>query len=285
MGDRVFRDETDAETSRDQGLDPVLALAAVDLAGLEATRIAGFTQEIPILAVHAQQIVFAGDLVDLDRILVGKTVPDRKGNHESFLIKRPCIEARVEGSRLRHDGNVEFSLHQHFGEANRYGFHQRELDTWILQPELVEDADEAQRTDRAHYSHSQRRIAQLEKVERRATRVFRLLQNLLQMRQDQPAEIGQMGELPFAPEQEAAHLFLEFLDGPGQGRLAHIAALGGAGEIQCIANSQEIADLVNLHAFQPSVSSLNRMETFLRWSPCPPLSPPEQENPTIRCGT
>jgi hypothetical protein len=66
-----------------------------------------------------------------------------------------------------------------------------------------------------------------------------------------------MGELPFAPEQEPAHLFLEFLDGPGQGRLAHIAALGGAGKIQCIANSQEIADLVNLHAFQPSVSSLN----------------------------
>jgi hypothetical protein len=65
-----------------------------------------------------------------------------------------------------------------------------------------------------------------------------------------------MGELPFASEQEAAYLLLQLLYRPGQRRLAHIAALGCAREIQRFAHSQEIADLVKLHHFQPSVARL-----------------------------
>ena len=68
------------------------------------------------------------------------------------------------------------------------------------------------------------------------------------MRLDQPAEIGQVGQLTLAPQQQPAELPLELLDRAGQRRLRHTALLGRAGEVQGVGDRQEIADLVHLHA-------------------------------------
>jgi len=56
-----------------------------------------------------------------------------------------------------------------------------------------------------------------------------------------------MGEMPLAPEKLTAQFFFELMDRPGQGRRCYIALLGSAGEIQGIAGSQKIADLVRFH--------------------------------------
>ena len=57
------------------------------------------------------------------------------------------------------------------------------------------------------------------------------------MRLQEPAEIGQVGQLAFAPQQEPAQLLLELLDGAGQRRLRHVALLGGAREVQGVRHS------------------------------------------------
>ena len=56
-----------------------------------------------------------------------------------------------------------------------------------------------------------------------------------------------MGVGALAMKQRAAHLLLELLDGARQRRLRHVAALGGAREIQVLAQSEEITDLMHFH--------------------------------------
>ena len=74
-----------------------------------------------------------------------------------------------------------------------------------------------------------------------------LAPDLLELRAHQTAEVGQMGEVALAPEQEPAELVLELLDRARQGRLGHVAVLGRAGEVQGLADREEVADLVHLH--------------------------------------
>jgi hypothetical protein len=45
----------------------------------------------------------------------------------------------------------------------------------------------------------------------------------------------------------AAKLRFELLDGAGEGRLGHVAALGGAMEIECVADRQKVSDLGYFH--------------------------------------
>ena len=74
-----------------------------------------------------------------------------------------------------------------------------------------------------------------------------VLGDLLELRPHQLAEIGQVGGGPLAPEQQPAEFRLQLLDGAGQRRLRHVAALGRPREVQGIADRQEIADLMHLH--------------------------------------
>ena len=82
------------------------------------------------------------------------------------------------------------------------------------------------------------------------TRV-RFLGDLLEPRPHQLAEVGQVGRGTFAPEQEAAQFRFQFLDGAGQRRLRDVTALRRPGEVQGIANRQEIADFVHFHRQRP----------------------------------
>ena len=55
----------------------------------------------------------------------------------------------------------------------------------------------------------------------------------------------------FAVKQRAAELFLELLDGARQRGLSDVAALGRAGEVQFLAEAEEIADLMHFHKKSP----------------------------------
>ena len=67
-----------------------------------------------------------------------------------------------------------------------------------------------------------------------------------------------MGIGALAVEQRAAHLVLELLDGAGQRRLRHVTALGGAGEVQVLAEREEIADLMHFHGMGPVARPIDR---------------------------
>lgn len=78
--------------------------------------------------------------------------------------------------------------------------------------------------------------------------------HLLQIGLERAAELGEMGVGALAMEQRAAHLLLELLDGAGQRGLRDVAALGGAGEVQVLAERKEIAHLVHFHGQDPGGS-------------------------------
>ena len=69
----------------------------------------------------------------------------------------------------------------------------------------------------------------------------------LEIGQHHPAELGQMGVAALAVEERPAKLMLELLDGAGQRRLADVAALRRAREIELARERDEIADLLHLH--------------------------------------
>jgi hypothetical protein len=56
-----------------------------------------------------------------------------------------------------------------------------------------------------------------------------------------------VGVVALAVEQRPAQLVLELLDGAGQRRLADVALLRGAGEVEGARESDEIAHLLHFH--------------------------------------
>jgi hypothetical protein len=58
-----------------------------------------------------------------------------------------------------------------------------------------------------------------------------------------------------APEQEAAELFLQGLDGAGEHGLGNVTVLGRTGEVQGLANLGEVADLMHFHRGAASATS------------------------------
>jgi hypothetical protein len=68
------------------------------------------------------------------------------------------------------------------------------------------------------------------------------------MRLNQPPEIGQVGQLALASQQETAELVLELLDRARQRRLRDIAQLRRPREAQGLRHCQEVADLMHFHA-------------------------------------
>ena len=93
----------------------------------------------------------------------------------------------------------------------------------------------------------ERRVLEREEALRGGLGGLGLLPDLLELRPHQTAEVGQVGEVALAPEQEPAELVLELLDRAGQRRLGDVAVLRGAGEVQGRADREEVADLMHLH--------------------------------------
>src|SRR5262249_33882118 len=130
-------------------------------------------------------------------------------------------------------------------------------------------------TDRAHDPEFQRRALELDETRGKVLRLLRLPLNLLEIRTHRLPELAQMRSRPLAMEQEAAELVLQELDGTRERRLRHVAFLGRAGEVQLLAQGEEIPNLMHFHGDNPlSVRSRPRANasacsrTGRRWNNC-----------------
>jgi hypothetical protein len=76
-----------------------------------------------------------------------------------------------------------------------------------------------------------------------------------------------MRQCAFTPKQLATELAFERLDGAGQGRLRHIAALRRPGQIQRLADRQEVPDVVHFQGTDLAVHSrINEVLVAGGWS-------------------
>ena len=120
-------------------------------------------------------------------------------------------------------------------------------DVGVALAEAGDQLDELARRDRAHDAELERRLLQVEEVARLALGIERLLQQLLQVRQRDAPQLGQVRVRALAIEQRAAELQLQQLDRLDERGRADAALLGGLGEIQMPRGGQEVADLMHLH--------------------------------------
>ena len=74
-----------------------------------------------------------------------------------------------------------------------------------------------------------------------------LLPDLYEVGADGCAELGQVRASSFTVEKMPAELVFQELDGTGQCRLGNVAFLGRPGEVQFVAEREEISDLMHFH--------------------------------------
>ncbi len=113
--------------------------------------------------------------------------------------------------------------------------------------QVGQQADEIPGTDGAHDSELERGLLELDEARGELLRLHGLPANLVEIGPHRQAELTQMGARPLAVEQQPAELLLEQLDGARQGRLGHVATLGRAGEVQLLAEGEEVFDLMHFH--------------------------------------
>jgi len=123
-----------------------------------------------------------------------------------------------------------------------------QYDAGVALAEVRHQLNELARRDGAHDAELERCLLQIKEVARLAPGVERLLQHLLQMRQRDAPELGQVRVRALAIEQRAAELELQKLDGADERGRADAALLRRLGEVQVLRRRQKIADLVHLHA-------------------------------------
>ncbi len=136
---------------------------------------------------------------------------------------------------------------QHLGKMIGNALGQGQLDPRMVRAKARKKAHEPQGPDRAHDAKLERCVVELEKAACGGLDGFGTLQNLFELGANKLAEIGKVGAASLASEEQPAELALDLLDCPGQRRLGHVHALGGSGEIECLAYRQEIADLMHFH--------------------------------------
>ena len=149
---------------------------------------------------------------------------------------------------MRHHREIELAVEEELREVPGHAFDQCQLATRMRDAELGEKAHEAHRSDRAHHAEIDRRVVHAQEVHRCRFGCLGLRHHLLEMRPDQASEVGQMRQVVLAPQQQPAELLLELMHGARQRRLRDVAALCRAREVQGLAEREEIADLVHLHA-------------------------------------
>jgi len=108
----------------------------------------------------------------------------------------------IERLWLRHHSKIELTLQQHIGKPGRHAFHDHDFATAIGGVKARQKAHEARWADGAHDAETDLRVLQAEKTFCGGLRGLGIRRQLAQMRLDKPAEIGQMRELPLAPQQQ-----------------------------------------------------------------------------------
>ena len=148
----------------------------------------------------------------------------------------------------RHDGDIDLAGLEQSPTACRHALDQLQLNALVTPVEVGQQAGEAARADRAHDADFQMRVVEAEEARCLLPHAAQFVEDLLEARPEQRAEIGNVGQVALAAKQQPADLVLELLDGAAQRRLGHIALLGGPREVAGLADSQEIADVMNVHA-------------------------------------
>jgi hypothetical protein len=80
---------------------------------------------------------------------------------------------------------------------------------------------------------------------------LRLPLRLLEIGPHRLSQLAEMRPGPLPVKQKTAELLLQQLDGARQGRLRHVALLGRAGEVELLAEDEEVSDLVHFHRDDP----------------------------------
>ena len=173
-----------------------------------------------------------------DRAADGAAAPraDRSGSAKIAMSSAPAISRSCSSPRRRVD-----DLQLDAGMAHAHRRHQ---------------VEQIGRRDGAHQAEAQRRLLQADELLRLALGLLGAAEHLLEIGFQRAAQFGQVRVGALAMKQRAAHLLLELLDGARQRRLRHVAALGRAGEIQVLAQREEIADLVHFHRPTPRFAAM-----------------------------
>ncbi len=114
-------------------------------------------------------------------------------------------------------------------------------------PEAEHQLRHQLRPDGAHRPDGECRLLKLLDRARLILGGAGLFLDALQIRQHHPSKLGQMRIAALAVEQRAAELMLKLLDGARQRRLADVALLGGAREVQRLAEREKVTDLMEFH--------------------------------------
>lgn len=177
--------------------------------------------------------------------------PDR---HDKALpIQRQCMEAIVEIVGAAEDRDIDLALVQKFLQGAGRRILEIDLDTVMRAHERGEQIDEPMRPDRAHQPDGQRRGIELGERPGLLTRLVHLPEDLAEVGLHDPPKLGQVRVAALPMNQRTAELAFQVLDGPGQGRLRDVAALGGTCEVERVTQGDEIANFLDFHGADPSI--------------------------------
>ena len=193
----------------------------------------------------------AGERRNLDLGIEGKRVAGRHQHRDRVGVEPPAIDPFGEGGRVARDGDVQFALEQALVHAVGVALRQAQFDAAEAPLQLRHDGHE-QRCGRTRAdADAQDRPFLAMEADRLETRRLRRVPGLLQHGQHRAAELAELGQAAFPEQQLAAELLLQSLDGLGQRGLGDVAGLGGTREVQRSCQSEEVADLGQVHGRDP----------------------------------
>src|SRR5215813_2965728 len=243
----ILRHEGEAEAGRDHGKNPIVAVAAIHAFDLRAALGKNIARNVDLLAVDAVEVALAVEITDADLGSVGQPMLATEHDEELFTEQRKIVKPLVDLVRPAIDGGLQSAVEQAALKVGRARVHDLQLDAGILRLQVRQESDEIAGADRAHDPEFQRRALELDETRGKPLRLLRLPLNLFEIGTHRLAELAQMGSRPLAMEQEPAELVLQQLDGARERRLRHVAFLGRAGEVQLLAQGEEIPDLMHFH--------------------------------------
>src|SRR6266852_2563689 len=207
-------------------------------------------------AVHAMDVAFAVEIGDADRAGIRQPVARVDGGNDLLAEERHDVGALVRlASGQAIDRHLEATVEKPLLQVPRIGVAELQLDAGMPLLDRADQVDDLIRRDGAHDAELEHGVAQMGEVLGAALGFQRFPVDLLEMRPDHAAELGQMRVGPLAMEERPAQLFLERFYGAGQRRLGDVAMLGRPGEIELVRNGEEIADLMHLHEIPLSLAS------------------------------
>ena len=197
-------------------------------------------QRVEVFAVDALQVVLPVHVAHADRVRAARSGwPAAQATTKRSAIerlRRRSGSSKPSGWAMTARSRSSASAVSASGPGVALG--QRQLDAGVVGAEAVEEADEAQRPDGAHHAEPQLRARRAAGSARPCSlAACGARQHLLEMRLASGGRVGQVGVAALAREQQPAELVLELLDGAGQRRLGDVALLGGAREVQRLADA------------------------------------------------